>query len=63
MFRGRVTAIKHTITVENEKGLVHILEINSLSGLEIGDIAICEEDCGKSIRIGDKVVEVQRLIQ
>jgi hypothetical protein len=49
------------ITIEDANGRVKNLQVGSTAGIKIGMIAICEEDCGKMIRIGDKNIKVHRV--
>ena len=63
-FNGEVTNITgNVITLMDKAGNKRILEIMSVAGIQIGAIAICEEDCGRGIKIGDKFIQVRRIIQ
>ena len=60
-FEGKITAISgNTITIKDSAGNGKRLEVRSVGGLKTGMVATCEEDCGSKIRIGDKIINVQR---
>jgi hypothetical protein len=64
IIQGKVTDIKgNVITIKDNKGIKRKFELYSAAGIRIGEIAICEEDCGKGLRIGDKVIKVKRVIE
>jgi hypothetical protein len=63
-FSGKVTNIKgNVITVMDNKGGKRVLEIKATDGLKVGASAICEEDCGRGIKIGEKVITVRKVVQ
>jgi hypothetical protein len=60
----KVTDIKgNVITIKDDNGISKTLELASLEGIKIGTKATCEEDCGKGLKIGDKVIKVQKVIK
>ncbi len=60
---GKVTAIKgNIVTVRDNKGIETHIELNSAAGIKIGQNAWCEVDCGKGMRIGDKNVQVKKVM-
>lgn len=60
---GKVTNIKgNLVTVKDNKGEEKTFEVSSTTGLKVGAPALCEEDCGKQLRIGNTVVNVQRVM-
>lgn len=63
IMQGKVTDIKdNIITVKDNKGIERQFELNSAAGIKIGENAICEEDCGKGLKIGDREIRVMRVI-
>lgn len=61
-FQGKVTSIKgNVIKFTTAKGEKITAEVHSIEGIKIGDRAWCEEDCGKGMRIGNKVVNIKTL--
>lgn len=61
---GRVTSIKdNVVTIKDKKGAEHIFEVGSTAGLKVGVSATCEEDCGRKLKLGAKVVNVQKVIK
>ncbi len=61
---GKVTGIKgNLVTIKDSKGGELVLEVRSVSGLRVGAPAWCEEDCGKFLKVGSTVVNVQKVIR
>jgi len=61
---GRVTQIKgNIITIMDNQGIERQFELNSAADIKIGASAICEEDCGKGLRIGDRSIRVKRVLE
>lgn len=62
-FKGKITNISgHTITIRDSNGTVKQLLIDSEVGIKEGMDAICERDCERTIRVGDKIINVQRVL-
>jgi hypothetical protein len=63
IMQGTVTNIKdNIITVKDNIGIERQFELNSAEGIKIGEKAWCDEDCGKGLKIGDRVIRVMRVI-
>lgn len=61
---GKVTGIKgNLVTIKDSKGGEMVLEVRSVAGFRVGAPAWCEEDCGKSLKVGSTVVNVQKVIR
>ena len=62
--QGKVTAVKgNVVTITTIKGEKISAEVQPVEGIKIGDQAWCEEDCGKGMKIGSKVVNVKRTLK
>ncbi len=62
-FEGKITGISgNTITIRDSKGNEKRLEVRSVGGIKTGMVALCEEDCGRTIRVGDEIINVQRVL-
>ena len=62
-YSGKITKISgKIITLKNSQGSEKLLEVSSVIGVKIGMIAFCEEDCGRTIRVGDKIINVVRVL-
>jgi len=62
--QGKVTSIKgNLITVTTDKGQKITTEVQSVEGIRVGDRAWCEEDCGKGMKIGEKTVNVKKMMK
>jgi hypothetical protein len=60
----KVTAIKgNVITIKDDKGIERVLEIKSVEGIKIGTNGTCEEDCGRTLKIGEKDITIQKIIK
>jgi hypothetical protein len=60
----RVTAIKgNVITIKDDKGIERVLELKSVEGIKIGTSGTCEEDCGRTLKIGEKNITIQKVIK
>lgn len=61
---GKVTGIKgNLVTIKDSRGGELVVEVRSVAGLRVGAPAWCEEDCGKSLKVGSTVVNVQKVIR
>ncbi|GAM07892.1 hypothetical protein OR1_00161 [Geobacter sp. OR-1] len=61
---GTVTSIKgNVVTIKDSKGGELLLEVRSTAGLKVGLPAWCEEDCGRTLKVGSTVVNVQKVIK
>ncbi len=62
IYNGKITAIKgNKVTVTDEKNVKTIFEVKSVEGLKVGTKVWCEEDCGKGLKINEKVFKVQKI--
>jgi hypothetical protein len=60
----RVTAIKgNVITLKDDNGIERVLEIKSVEGIKIGTSGTCEEDCGRTLKIREKDITIQKVIK
>jgi hypothetical protein len=64
VLRVQITSIQgNVVTIKDSEGGITVLEVRSAAGLSVGASATCEEDCGKTLNIGNKVINVQKVIQ
>lgn len=55
---GKITSIKgNVVTLMDAKGVARRIEVKSVTGIKLGEVAWCEDDC-RSLQIGSKVVNV-----
>ena len=55
---GKVTEIKgNVVTLQDATGVSRRFGLESAAGIHLGDMAICQEDCG-GLQIGDKLIKV-----